>query len=270
MTSVAEALADAPISDTEAQLLLAHVLGCSRTWLFTYPDAALNDEQATHFQSLLQRRRSGEPIAYILGYREFWSLKLEVSPAVLIPRPDTELLVSWALELIPTEQALSIIDVGTGSGAVALALASERPRCRITGVDISSEALDVARANAERLKLNVAYSLSDCLDGLPSQQYSLIVSNPPYIEQADPHLSRGDLPAEPVIALASGPDGLDVIRRLIESAPVQLLPGGHLLLEHGWNQGDAVRQLLLAAGFSHVSTRRDLAGHERVTGGRWL
>ncbi len=270
MPSVADLLAAAAIPDSEAQLLLAHTIDRSRTWLFAHSEAQLDTEQAEQFQLLLRRRHAGEPVAYILGYREFWSLNLQVSSAVLIPRPDTESLVSWALELVPKEQPCSLIDIGTGSGAIALALAYERPHCDITATDISAEALAMARENSRRLALPISCCLSDCFDEVAGQQWSLIVSNPPYIAEADPHLTQGDLPREPITALVSGNDGLNVIRRLVASAPSHLLPGGHLLLEHGWEQGAAVRALLVAAGFSQVSTRRDLAGHERVTGGCWL
>jgi release factor glutamine methyltransferase len=253
----------------EAELLLLHVVKQPRSWLFTHADDDLDLDVQTAYADLLERRARGEPVAYITGSRGFWSLELEVTPATLIPRPETELLVELALQRLPRDSACAVADLGTGSGAVALALASERPCCRVTATDASEAALEVARRNAARLGIgNVVFAQGDWMAPLGDARFELIVSNPPYIEAGDAHLARGDLRFEPPTALASGNDGLDDIRRIVASAREHLLPGGWLLFEHGWNQGDAARALLDQAGYTDVFTAQDLEQRDRVSGAR--
>ena len=253
----------------DAELLLLHVLQKPRSWLFTHADDVLEMDVQTAYETLLGRREAGEPVAYITGSRGFWTLELEVSPATLIPRPETELLVELALQRLPPDFNGSVADLGTGSGAIALAIARERPHAQVVAADASVAALDVARRNAQRHAIdNVSFAHGDWLAPLAGQRFELIVSNPPYIEAADPHLARGDLRFEPAGALASGSDGLDDIRRIIDGARSQLNPGGWLLFEHGWNQGEAVRELLLGAGYAEVFTAKDLEQRDRASGGR--
>lgn len=271
MASVSELLRAAELtgeeSRREAEILLGHVLQRSRSWLYTWPEHPVEAALAQHFRELLARRAAGEPVAYLVGEREFWGLSLRVTPDTLIPRPDTETLVEWALDL-PLPGAAAVLDLGTGSGAIALALASERPHWRVAAADRSEAALAVARSNGERLLPGrVHWFCSDWFARLPAGRFHLVVSNPPYVAAADPHLQRGDLRFEPRQALAAGDDGLADIRRLIADAPDWLHPGGWLLLEHGFEQAEAVRGLLEAAGYSAVATRCDLAGQPRVTGG---
>lgn len=263
------ARAELPVG--EAQTLLLHVLERDRAWYFAHADEPVGANIEARFVDLTARRQRGSPVAYLVGHREFWSLDLTVNPAVLIPRPDTELLVSWGVELAGQHQCQRLLDLGTGSGAVALALATELPGCQIAAVDVSQAALAVAAANGQRLGLsNVTYRRSDWFADLPGEQWPLIVSNPPYICADDPHLLQGDLPAEPRSALVGGTDGLDCIRAIISSAAAHLVSPGWLLLEHGWQQAFDVRRLLGEGGFTAVASRRDLAGHERVSGGRLL
>lgn len=251
----------------EGEILLGHCLGRSRTWLYAWPDAEVSEEQAAKYGQLLAQRRGGAPVAYLTGRREFWSLDLEVSAQTLIPRPETETLVEWALAL-PLPDAAEVLDLGTGSGAIALALASERPRWRVWAVDASDGALQVARANAARLGLQrVTFLASDWYAALDGGRFDLLVSNPPYIDPDDPHLARGDLRFEPRAALVAPGSGLADLARLVTGAPRHLRPGGWLLLEHGWEQAPPVRALLSESGFVSVETRRDLAGRERVSGG---
>jgi release factor glutamine methyltransferase len=253
----------------EAELLLLHAVRQSRSWLFTHADDVPDMDVQTAYAELLNRRARGEPVAYITGSRGFWSLDLEVTPATLIPRPETELLVEQALERLPPDSACAVADLGTGSGTVALALASERPQCRVTATDASAAALEVARRNAARLGIdNVAFVQGDWMVPLGDARFELIVSNPPYIEADDEHLVRGDLRFEPATALASGRDGLDDIRRIVATARAHLAPGGWLLFEHGWNQGDAARALLRQAGYDDVFTAQDLEQRDRVSGAR--
>jgi release factor glutamine methyltransferase len=250
----------------DAELLLAHALGRGRGHLRAHPEAVLGASQAHRYAELVEARRRGEPIAYLTGEREFWSLPLKVTPATLIPRPETELLVEQALALIPADADWQVLDLGTGSGAIALAIAKERPRCRITAVDISSQALSVARDNAHRLHTsNVEFLLGDWFSTIAARRFQMIVSNPPYVSAADPHLQEGDLRFEPTQALSSGEDGLQDIRRIVSEAPRHLLEGGYLLLEHGHGQGAAVRGLLQTAGLAGAHSVLDLAGHERVS-----
>jgi release factor glutamine methyltransferase len=247
-------------------LLLAHVLARTRAWLFAWPEHVPEPAQADAFERLVEARASGTPVAYLLGRRAFWSLDLAVTPAVLIPRPETELLVELALERLPPDVACAVADLGTGSGAIALAIAHERPRARVRATDLGTDALAVARANAQRLGLaNVEFVCGDWCAALGDSCFDLIASNPPYIAAGDPHLARGDLRHEPVSALASGVDGLDAIRTIVATAPSHLLPGGWLLLEHGWDQAARVRELLVRAGLGAVQSARDVAGHERIT-----
>jgi release factor glutamine methyltransferase len=250
----------------DAQLLLLHALGRpahDRAWLVAHDTDALPATVQAAFDAGVQRRLAGEPVAYITGHKEFFGLDLQVDARVLVPRPDTETLVEWALELMPT--SCSVIDLGTGSGAIALALKHQRPDARVSAVDASNDALAVARANAQRLGLKIEFAPGNWLEGV-RERYHLIVSNPPYIAEADPHMDQ--LGHEPRQALTSGPDGLDDIRTLIVQAPAHLLPGGWLLLEHGWDQARAVRTQLEQAGFTDVQSRKDLAGIERCSGGR--
>ena len=257
------------IDPADAALLLAHALGKSRSWLFAHADDALGEAEAERFDVLLARRAAGEPVAYLTGWRGFWTLELAVTPATLVPRPETELLVDLALARLPVDAPVRVADLGTGSGAIALAIASERPRAQVLATDASSAALDVARGNAARNGIgNVAFRLGSWLQPLGEDTFDLIASNPPYIAEGDPHLARGDLRFEPAMALSCGADGLDAIRVIVRDAPACLRPGGWLLLEHGWEQGDAVRALLAAAGFADVATERDLEQRDRVSLGR--
>ncbi|MCW8827473.1 MAG: peptide chain release factor N(5)-glutamine methyltransferase [Gammaproteobacteria bacterium] len=263
-----QAVSDSPRLD--AELLLCHLLGQSRTYLFTWPERALTPEQARALEALLVRREAGEPVAHILGRREFWSLELAVSADTLIPRPETELLVEAALAHIPQDALWHIADLGTGSGAIALAIASERPLCRITAVERSEAALAVARRSGRRLGLsNVEFVAGSWFEPLVGRRFEVILSNPPYIRQGDPHLQQGDVRFEPLTALVSGEDGLEDIRHLITHAPSHLARGGWLLLEHGYDQGEAVVALLRERGFAAVEDRADLQGHGRVAVGRF-
>ncbi|MDQ0009874.1 release factor glutamine methyltransferase [Luteibacter jiangsuensis] len=249
----------------EAELLLAHALGVNRAWFFAHAEDVPDAGGVQRFDALVRRRVTGEPIAYITGTRDFWSLTLEVTPATLIPRPETELLVELALDRLPAGG--SVVDLGTGSGAVALAIAKERPDAAVVAVDVSAAALDVARRNAQRLGLErVEFVQGDWFAPLKGRCFDLIVSNPPYIEADDRHLGEGDLRFEPPSALASGADGLDDIRRIASGAGPHLLHAGAVLVEHGWNQGDAVRRILREAGLVDDFTAKDLESRDRVSG----
>ena len=261
-------LPDSPTARLDAELLLAAALGKSRSYLHTWPEKIVSSESALTFSEYLLRRRAGEPVAYILGQQGFWKLDLEVAPHTLIPRPDTELLVETALDLLPASPA-RVLDLGTGSGAIALALASERPAWHITAVDRVLEAVALAERNRQRLQLdNVHVLTSHWFSALDGQRFDLIISNPPYIAAGDVHLGQGDVRFEPESALVAGVDGLDDIREIIQAAPQHLNAGGQLMLEHGYDQAAAVRQLLLDAGFEQVESRKDLGTHERITLGR--
>ncbi len=263
-------LPDSPTPRLDAELLLAHALGKSRSYLHTWPERELDAPQLERYRAALARRQAGEPVAYILGQQGFWSLELEVASHTLIPRPDTELLVETVLALLPATPA-ALLDLGTGTGAIALALASERPAWQVTGVDRVPEAVALAERNRARLKLaNAGFVASHWFSALAGQRYQLIVSNPPYIAADDRHLGEGDVRFEPSSALVAGADGLDDIRLIIAQAPGYLDAGGWLLLEHGFDQAAAVRELLSARGFSAVESRRDLGGHERISLGRLI
>lgn len=270
LADAAARLAHSPSPRLDAEVLLAHVLGVTRTYLYTWPDKTVAPAQMLAFETLLARRAAGEPVAYLTGTREFWSLPLQVSPAVLIPRPETELLVEWVLACLPAEEVLTVLDLGTGCGAIALALAHERPQWRVLATDASCAALEIARANARRLALNnVEFIAADWLAPFVGAGAAAIVSNPPYIAATDPHLEQGDVRYEPRSALQAGLDGLDDVRRIIAEAGNCLRRGGGLWLEHGYNQGAPVRELLRAAGYREVATHADLAGLERTSSG-WI
>lgn len=257
------------IPASEARLFLREILGVSAARIAAYPEDNLTPAQAERFADLLARRESGEPVAYLLGVREFYGRDFKVGPAVLIPRPETELIVDLVRERVPAGAAPAILDLGTGSGALAVTLALELPAASVTAVDFSAAALGVARANAEALGARVRFLESDWFAALDAgERFGVIVSNPPYVADGDPHLAEGDVRFEPASALASGPAGLDDIVRIVAAAPAFLTPGGWLLLEHGYDQAAAVRELLLAGGFVEVASARDLAGIERITLGR--
>lgn len=274
MTTLANAIRDAASrlpgeeARLEAELLLAHALQRPRSWFYAHAGDVLDPGEAQAFDQLLRRRDHGEPVAQIVGHRGFWSLDLAVTPDTLIPRAETELLVEMALEHLPPEQMGQVLDLGTGTGAVALAIASERPLVDVTAVDVSQAALDVAQCNAQDTGLPLRLLLGNWFEPVAGEVFRMIVSNPPYIAENDPHLQQGDLRFEPRSALASGSDGLDAIRRIVAGAPAHLLPEGWLLIEHGHDQGAPVRALFTAAGFLRVTTARDLEGRERVTLGR--
>jgi len=258
--------ASLPLDPLENRILLCHALGLSRVALITQSERALTEDEAAALAALVQRRLDGEPIAYIVGEREFFGLPFKVAPGVLIPRPDTELLVELALERLP--QGGSMLDMGTGSGAIAVACAHTRRDAQVTALDVSEEALAIARANAAANGASVTFLRSDWFAATGGRRFHLIASNPPYIAAGDVHLSQGDLRFEPAGALTDHADGLSALRIIIDGAPSHLEAGGWLLLEHGYDQAAAVRALLNARGFAEVQSWRDLPGIERVSGGR--
>lgn len=270
MPSVAQALAAARahIPAAEARLLLQHCLNASHAWLAAHSEQLIEAQALARFEQLTARRAAGEPIAQLVGEREFYGRVFRVSPAVLIPRPETELLVDLARERLRGRAAPRVLDLGTGSGVLAVSLALEVPGARVTATDLSPQALEVARDNAARLAAAVDFVAADWYAGLARERRQLIVSNPPYVAEADPHLRQGDLRFEPRMALASGPEGLDALRCIVAGAAAHLVAGGWLLVEHGYDQAAACRALFAAAGFVAVASWRDLAGLERVTGGR--
>ena len=268
--TVAQAMAAARargLDRLDSQLLLGEALARPRAWLLAHAEHVIDTAQATRFDALCARRADGEPLAYLLGEKEFHGFVLKVDRAVLVPRPDTETLVDWALELLEAAPARpTVADLGTGSGAIALALARARPNAHLCGVDVSSPALEVARANGTRLGLEVEWLHSDWWSALGGRRFDIVVANPPYISDGDPHLP--ELRHEPRLALTSGVDGLAALRHLIAGAPAHLRPLGWLLLEHGHDQADSVRELLRRHGFASTTTRHDLAGRPRVSGGQ--
>ena len=267
-----DAATSLPHSDSakrDAEVILSHILQKPRSWLIAFDDTVLTTEQQNVLDQLLARRRQGEPIAYLCGQREFWSLMLEVSPATLIPRPDTEVLVEQALALLP-RRPVAIADLGTGTGAVALALANERPDSRIIGVDRIDEAVALARRNAQRLGIdNCQFQKSHWFDHLPPARFDMIVTNPPYIDADDPHLTQGDVNFEPRSALVAAAQGLADLRIIIQQAPHWLVSDGWLVVEHGWQQHQQVQDLFKAAGYVAVETRYDYGNNPRVTYGKF-
>lgn len=273
MATIAELLKQSELKESDsatldAQLLLGHVLGRNRTYLYTWPDRQVPDPECDRYFALLARRRKGEPVAYLLGRQEFWSLPLKVSAATLIPRGDTESLVEHVLRL-PLPENARVLDLGTGTGAIALALAHERPHWQLMAVDKQSEAVELARENAEALGLTRVDIVQSSWFDKVSGTFDLIVSNPPYIESSDPHLNQGDVRFEPRSALVADHGGLADIEHIVRGSSHYLKPGGYLYLEHGLDQGEAVRGLLATAGFENCETIQDLAARDRVTGARW-
>ena len=257
-------LSDSPRLD--AEVLLAHSLQKNRTWLITWPDKALTDADINQFNELLQRRISGEPVAHITGTREFWSLPLAVTTDTLIPRPDTELIIEKILDTYPVSKDISLADLGTGSGAIALAIASERPHWKITATDQSASALEIAKQNAHKLNLdNISFKLGNWFEPLKDNSFDIIVSNPPYIPMADPHLTQGDARFEPISALASGNDGLDDIRRITAQAGTHLKNRGKLFIEHGYDQKSEILDIFTKNGFIEIQQAHDLANNPRLT-----
>lgn len=252
----------------DAEVLLAHTLDKPRTHLRAWPEHPVDDDQSLRYRELIGRRADGEPVAYLIGTREFWSLSLEVTPDTLIPRPETELLVEVAISLLPAGERSAVADLGTGTGAVAAAIATERPACTVIATDASRRALAVAARNMARLGLdNVTLREGDWCDALAGERFALIVSNPPYVPREDPHLHRGDVRFEPPEALCAGDDGLDAIRVISATAAAHLLPGGALAVEHGHDQGPAVREIFARHGYRDVRGHQDLSGNDRVVAG---
>jgi release factor glutamine methyltransferase len=270
--SIAQVLAEAKtrIDTLDAEALLAHVLDKERSYLRAWPERDVAATPLSEFRNLVARRDRGEPLAYLTGWREFWSLRLQVSPATLIPRPDTEVLVEQALQLIPPHADWRIADLGTGAGAIALAIANERRRCRVVATDICPQALHIAQANAHRLGIdNVEFRQGDWHAALhATERFQLIASNPPYVEAHDRHLQDDGLPYEPLQALSPGVDGLAAMRIIVAQVGHHLRAPGWLLLEHGYDQGEAVRALLARHGYTEVNSRRDWGDNERITAGR--
>ncbi|MEQ4760279.1 peptide chain release factor N(5)-glutamine methyltransferase [Klebsiella aerogenes] len=269
LTQAIARLGASDIPRRDAEILLGHVTGKARTWILAFDETVLTAEQLAELEALLARRLNGEPVAHLVGQREFWSLPLFVSPATLIPRPDTECLVEQALVRLP-QTACRILDLGTGTGAIALALASERADCKVTAVDFMPDAAALAARNAAHLALNnVTVLQSDWFSALKGQRFAMIVSNPPYIDETDPHLAEGDVRFEPRTALVAADQGLADLAHIIREGRQYLLPNAYMLLEHGWKQGEAVRALFNEAGYLDVETCRDYGDNERLTLGRW-
>jgi len=259
-------LTDSPRLD--AEVLLAFSLEKTRTWLTTWPDKSLTQAQENTFHALLKRRYNGEPIAHITGSREFWSLDLNISKDTLIPRPETELMIEHILELHPPTSSIKLLDLGTGSGAIALAMASERPNWQITATDFSNAALKVAKQNAQQLHLtNITFFCGNWFEPLNNNQFDIIASNPPYIPKDDPHLLQGDLRFEPLSALASGDDGLDDIRLISQQAVHHLSPKGMLIIEHGYDQKENLNDIFIHLGYNNIQQHNDLSGNPRITCG---
>ena len=267
--TVGAALAQGGLVPVDARALMMHVLGVDRAWLVAHDRDTLTPEQAMAFFALARRRRDGEPVAYLVGRREFFGLDLTVTAAVLIPRPETEAVVEAALSRLPDDAGARVLDLGTGSGSIALAIANARPHVHVLGTDVSDEALDVASGNAARLRIfNAAFVRSDWYAALDTARFDMIVSNPPYVDQMDPHLAQGDLRFEPRAALVPGPDALAALKSIVLGAPAHLSDGGSLIVEHGHDQSAAVRGLFETAGFEDIRRFRDLAGIDRVVAGR--
>ena len=267
-TRIAEALHSAGIDSADARVLLRTVLRVSDAHIAAHPEQQLTDSQRADYLAWVERRRAGEPVAYLTGEREFYSLAFKVTPAVLIPRPETELLVEAALEHMPADDPLRVLDLATGSGCVAVTIAGQRPRAKVTATDISRDVLALARENAARHGASIEFVESDWFAALSGRRFDLIVANPPYVAEGDPHLNEGDLRFEPRPALVAGTTGLDCIEVIAEQAPRHMVPGGWLVFEHGYDQGPCSRALLAAGGYQEIVTLRDLAGMERVCGGR--
>ncbi len=266
--SIAQLVLLSGLPPLEAHMLLERVMGKSRAWVIAHAREPANADTERSFAALAERRGRGEPMAYILGAREFYDLEFLVTPAVLIPRPETELLVELALERIPENAAVRVLDLGTGSGAIAIALAKKRPRAQLTAVDTQEAALAVARANVLKHGVGVRFIRGDWLGALSGECFDLIASNPPYVAATDPHLAEGDVRFEPRVALIGGADGLACIRTIVTRAREHLLPGGWLMFEHGYDQAEACRALLRTQGYLEVQSWPDLAGIPRVSGGR--
>lgn len=266
--TVTDLIREVKIARQDAEVLLASVLGVERAWIYAHGDALVPPDLAQRFRQGGEALRAGEPLAYVLGYRDFWTLRLRVNNDVLIPRRETEHLVEWASERIAAG-AQRVLDLGTGSGAVALACKSDHPEAEVCAVDLSPDALACARANGQSLGLSVDWREGDWFCAVKGERWQLILSNPPYIAADDPHLDAGDLPAEPTSALVAGKTGMEALQRIIGTAPDFIEQGGWLLLEHAFDQAPPVREALNDAGFTAVSTRRDWSGQERITGGKW-
>jgi release factor glutamine methyltransferase len=261
--------ASAESTALETEILLAYCLQCSRAHLRTWPEKLIPKEQFECYEKLLQRRSKGEPIAYITETREFWGLPLRVTNETLIPRPETEQLVELAIEQIPTDQAWSIADLGTGCGAIGLAIGKERPNCQIMATDISASAIEIAKQNAQQLNItNVSFNQGDWFEACAGQRFDVIVSNPPYVAAGDPHLQQGDLRFEPIIALKANDDGIAELKTIIETSILYLAPGGWLFVEHGYDQGEAVGELFNNSGFDQVTCHADFASRDRITLGQ--
>ena len=275
-TTISQALKDAikqfaasPTPGLDAEILLEHVLSQTKAYLYAHPDKVLTPVQHQQFVELVGQRAQGIPIAYLTGRQGFWDLDLLVSKEVLIPRAETELLIEIALQLFPAEKACMVADLGTGSGAIALAIAYERPNWQVIAMDNSTAAIALAKRNADRLKItNIAFVLGDFCESLPERKFDLIISNPPYIASNDPHLKQGDVRFEPKSALVAGEDGLEIIRKIAAIALPYLKSDGYLLLEHGFDQEPQVRDILLQAGYVEPVTKQDLAGHPRAIYGK--
>jgi release factor glutamine methyltransferase len=260
---------DTPLLD--AEILLLSVLEKNRSYLRTWPELELTTEQHTGFQALITQRRLGQPVAYLIGSREFWSRDFIITPDVLIPRPETELLVELSLAILPVNQSRRILDLGTGSGIIAVTLASERPKAQVSATDISQKALRVAVDNAKKHNVeNIQFYLSNWFDKVPQVTYDLIVSNPPYIAEKDDHLQQGDLRFEPKTALVSPEQGLKDIRTIAETSLKRLKPGGYLIVEHGYNQQHEIYNLFQQLGYQNLQSHSDLSGQPRVTLGQYL
>ncbi len=268
-TTIGAALRLPELDPVDARLLLQDVLGLSHAALIAHAERVLSEAQRRRFMALAARRAAGEPVAYLLGWREFYGRRFAVGPAALIPRPETELLIDRVLERLPPAAAAEVLDLGTGSGVIALTLALERPHCILTAVDVSAGALALARENARTLGVrHIELLQGDWYGPVAQRAFDLILSNPPYVADTDPHLALGDLRFEPASALRAGPDGLAAIRHIVAQAPEHLRPNGWLLFEHGYNQADECRHLLADAGFVEITTAADLAELPRVSGGR--